>query len=180
MSDTNSLAPESVSHVGCYISGVRRRDSTHIAIAALSGEGGDWALPFERSPALNLTPENAADAPAAPAANESFAANTPLLDDERLDAFRVALAFAAMVPALAKGALPINGVERDNKSPSNSSDRFIQYPFSQTMKSSLRTRLRALFKVTTPTGLPEVVNQGRHRGKLPSTTEKITVSHSRP
>ena len=49
---------------------------------------------------------NAADAPAAPAANESSAADTPLLDHERLDVFRVALEFAAMVPALAKGARP--------------------------------------------------------------------------
>ena len=60
---------------------------------------------FEWSPALNLTPSNATDAPAAsltPDAPE----NTPPLDHERLDVFRVALDFAAMVPALTKTARP--------------------------------------------------------------------------
>ena len=53
---------------------------------------------------MNLTPENANDAPAAPVANESSA--PLLLDHERLDAFHVALDFAAMVPALTKTARP--------------------------------------------------------------------------
>ena len=59
---------------------------------------------FDWSPALNLTPENATDAPTAPAANEPPA--QPLLDHERLDVFQVALEFAAMVPALTKTARP--------------------------------------------------------------------------
>ncbi len=44
---------------------------------------------------MNLTPENATDAPAAPLAPEP-----PLLDHERLHCYQVALEFAAMVPAL--------------------------------------------------------------------------------
>ena len=59
---------------------------------------------FDWSPALNLTPENANDAPTSPVANELPA--EPLLDHERLDVFRVALEFAAMVPALTKAARP--------------------------------------------------------------------------
>jgi four helix bundle protein len=54
---------------------------------------------------VNLTPENSTDAPAAsipPDAPES----TPPLDHERLDCFKVALEFAAMVPALTKTARP--------------------------------------------------------------------------
>lgn len=54
------------------------------------------------SPALNLTPETANDAPTAPVANELPA--QPLLDHEGLDVFHVALEFAAMVPALTKTA----------------------------------------------------------------------------
>lgn len=54
---------------------------------------------------MNLTSSNATDAPDA-----SFAPvtpdPTPLLNHERLDVFHVALEFAAMVPALAKGARP--------------------------------------------------------------------------
>ena len=53
-------------------------------------------MPFDWSPALNLTPSNATDAPAAslaPGAPET----APLLDHERLDCFHVALEFAAMV-----------------------------------------------------------------------------------
>ncbi len=62
-------------------------------------------MPLDWSPALNLTPSNATDAPAAslaPGAPET----APLLDHERLDCFHVALEFAAMVPALAKAARP--------------------------------------------------------------------------
>ena len=54
---------------------------------------------------MNLTPSNATDAPAAPLA-PGAPETTPLLDHERLDVFRVALEFAAMVPALAKAARP--------------------------------------------------------------------------
>lgn len=50
---------------------------------------------------MNLTPENATDAPAAPSA-----APKPLLDHERLDVYRVALEFAGLVPALTSGAKP--------------------------------------------------------------------------
>ena len=60
---------------------------------------------FEWSPALNLTPENATDAPTASLAPDA-PATTPPLDHERLDVFRVALEFAAMVPALTKAARP--------------------------------------------------------------------------
>jgi len=48
---------------------------------------------------LNLTPDDATDAPATPAAETS----TPL-DHERLDCFRVALEFAGLVPDLTRGA----------------------------------------------------------------------------
>ena len=66
---------------------------------------------FDWSPALNLTPENANDAPTAPVAHAPttpVAPDTapPLLDHERLDVFQVALEFAAMVPALTKAARP--------------------------------------------------------------------------
>jgi len=74
------------------------------ASAVLSGEDGAWAVPLERSPALNLTPEDATAEPVtslAPDAN-----GTPLLDHERLDVYRVALEFAAMVPSLTKAARP--------------------------------------------------------------------------
>jgi len=54
---------------------------------------------------LNLTPEDATAEPATPVAPDANAA-TPLLDHERLDAFQVALEFAAMVPALTKAARP--------------------------------------------------------------------------
>jgi len=50
---------------------------------------------------LNPTPENAIDAP-----TTSAAAVRPLLDHERLDAYAVALEFAAMVPSLTQGARP--------------------------------------------------------------------------
>ena len=50
---------------------------------------------------MNLTPENATDAPAAPDAPP-----TPLLDHERLDVYRVALEFAGLVPAFTHGARP--------------------------------------------------------------------------
>lgn len=53
---------------------------------------------------MNLTPENATDAPAAPAADATSV--TPILDHERLDVYRVTLEFAAMVPALTKSARP--------------------------------------------------------------------------
>jgi four helix bundle protein len=54
---------------------------------------------------LNLTPEDATAEPATPVAPDANA--TPvLLDHERLDAFQVALEFAAMVPALTKAARP--------------------------------------------------------------------------
>jgi four helix bundle protein len=48
---------------------------------------------------LNLTPENATDAP-----TTSIAPERPLLDHERLDVYQVALELAAMVPALTQGA----------------------------------------------------------------------------
>ena len=66
-----------------------------VQIAVLRGEDGDWADPHYWSPALNLTPENATDVPTTPDAPES-----PLFDHEKLDAYRVALEFAGMVPAL--------------------------------------------------------------------------------
>lgn len=44
---------------------------------------------------MNLTPENATDAP-----TTAVASPLPVLDHERLDVFRVALEFAALVPAL--------------------------------------------------------------------------------
>ena len=50
---------------------------------------------FDWSPALNLTTERATDAPTTPSATD-----LPLLDHERLDCYRVALDFAAMVPTL--------------------------------------------------------------------------------
>jgi len=50
---------------------------------------------------LNLTPENATAEPATLHAPE-----TPQLDHERLDCYRVALEFAAMVPSLTKTARP--------------------------------------------------------------------------
>ena len=50
---------------------------------------------------MNLTPESATAAPATPAAN-----GLPPLDHERLDCFRVALEFTAMVPALTQAARP--------------------------------------------------------------------------
>ena len=50
---------------------------------------------------MNLTPENATDAPTTTVAPEP-----PLLDHERLDVYRVALEFVAMVPALTRGARP--------------------------------------------------------------------------
>ena len=55
-------------------------------IAVLSGEDGDWAAPFEGSPALNLSPETATDAPAT-----STAPDAPLLE-----CYAAALEFAAM------------------------------------------------------------------------------------
>ena len=48
---------------------------------------------------MNLTLENATDAPAAP-----DAALPPLLDHERLDCYQVALEFAGLVPALTQAA----------------------------------------------------------------------------
>ena len=53
---------------------------------------------------MNLTPEDATAEPTTPVANDANA--TPILDHERLDAFQVALEFAAMVPALTKAARP--------------------------------------------------------------------------
>ncbi len=53
---------------------------------------------------MNLTPEDATAEPTTPVANDANA--TPILDHERLDCFRVALEFAAMVPALTKSARP--------------------------------------------------------------------------
>ena len=50
---------------------------------------------------MNLTTERATDAPATPSAT-----SLPALDHERLDCHRVALEFAAMVPALAHSARP--------------------------------------------------------------------------
>lgn len=57
---------------------------------------------FDWSPALNLTPSDATAEPTAPAADSP----APQLDHERLDAYAVALEFAAMVPALTKAARP--------------------------------------------------------------------------
>ena len=54
---------------------------------------------FERSPALNLTPSNATDAPTTPVAT-----GAPLLDHERLDCYKVALDFASMVPVVTNAA----------------------------------------------------------------------------
>jgi four helix bundle protein len=54
---------------------------------------------------LNLTTENANDAPTASVASDANAV-TPLLDHERLDVFQVALELAAMIPALTKSARP--------------------------------------------------------------------------
>ena len=53
---------------------------------------------------LQGTPEDATAAPTTPLANDANA--TPLLDQERLDAYAVALEFAAMVPTLTKTARP--------------------------------------------------------------------------
>ena len=50
---------------------------------------------------MNLTPEDATAEPTTPAANE-----LPPLDHERLDCYRIALEFAAMVPTVAKDARP--------------------------------------------------------------------------
>ncbi len=50
---------------------------------------------------MNLTPENATDAPAT-----SVAPERPLLDHERLDCYAVAIELAAMVPGLTKTARP--------------------------------------------------------------------------
>jgi len=50
---------------------------------------------------LNLTPDDATDAPTTLVAPEAA-----LLDHERLDCYAVALEFAAMVPALTKAARP--------------------------------------------------------------------------
>ena len=56
---------------------------------------------------MNLTPEDATAEPATPVAPDANTNATPvLLDHERLDAFQVALEFAAMVPALTKTARP--------------------------------------------------------------------------
>jgi four helix bundle protein len=60
---------------------------------------------FDWSPALNLTPENANDAPTTPVAHET-PAQPPLLDHERLDVFQVALELAAVIPSLTKSARP--------------------------------------------------------------------------
>ena len=54
---------------------------------------------------MNLTPEDATAEPATPVAPDATATHV-LLDHERLDAFQVALEFAAMVPALTKAARP--------------------------------------------------------------------------
>jgi four helix bundle protein len=53
---------------------------------------------------VNLTTENANDAPTASVAPDANA--PPLLDHERLDVFQVALELAAMIPALTKAARP--------------------------------------------------------------------------
>jgi four helix bundle protein len=53
---------------------------------------------------LNLTPENANDAPTALVADNRAA--QPQLDHERLDAYAVTLEFVAMVPSLVKSARP--------------------------------------------------------------------------
>lgn len=50
---------------------------------------------------MNLTPDDATDAPTTPAADEP-----KFLDHERLDCFQVALQFAAMVPGLTRTARP--------------------------------------------------------------------------
>ena len=56
---------------------------------------------------MNLTPEDATAEPATPVAPDANATVTAvLLDHERLDAFQVALEFAAMVPTLTKTARP--------------------------------------------------------------------------
>ena len=62
---------------------------------------------------MNLTPEEATAEPATLAAQIP-----PILDHERLDCFRVALEFAAMVPALTKAARPAlrDQVERASSS----------------------------------------------------------------
>jgi four helix bundle protein len=74
---------------------------TRRRIAVRPGEDGDWAVALDWSPALNLTPSDATDAPTTPAAGA-----TPTLDHERLDCFHVALEFAAMIPTLTKAARP--------------------------------------------------------------------------
>jgi len=61
---------------------------------------------FEWSPALNLTPSKATNAPAASLAPDTPESTPPPLDHERLDCFQVALEFAAMVPSLTKSARP--------------------------------------------------------------------------
>ena len=50
---------------------------------------------------MNLTPDEATNEPTPPSA-----AQRPILDHERLDCFRVAIEFAAMVPSLTKAARP--------------------------------------------------------------------------
>ena len=55
---------------------------------------------------MNLTSDHATDAPATPDAHGPAASETPLLDHERLDVYRVTLEFAAMVPDLARTARP--------------------------------------------------------------------------
>ena len=71
------------------------------ASAVHPGEDGARAVPFEWSPALNLTPDEATNEPTPPSADQPT-----VLDHERLDVFRVAIEFAAMVPALTKAARP--------------------------------------------------------------------------
>ena len=63
---------------------------------------------------MNLTPSNATDAPTASLAPDA-PEPAPQLDHERLDVFRVALEFAAMVPALAKGARPAGCARRTRR-----------------------------------------------------------------
>ncbi len=53
---------------------------------------------------MNLTPDHATDAPATPDADDRR--DTPLLDHERLDVYRLTVEFVAMVPALTKSARP--------------------------------------------------------------------------
>ena len=59
---------------------------------------------------MNLTPENATDAPTALVATATAAPATPLateaplLDHERLDCFKVALEFVGLVPALTRAS----------------------------------------------------------------------------